>query len=440
MAEEQKSLADKKKLPIRTKIAAWILIVIAIIFCLLAIGYFIALGSSSNTDFSMYAPFAAMIGFGIAVVYFLPGILLLKSRNIWGWIPSVVILCAGVLIPFVFLIREFYVYLNWGLTPYLSVRPECLGFSLSFLVPLILVLLDKLSYKFVVPIPIILVVITLGCFFSVSAKSVSSHEQVLAFETRMYSELHDLYGKAVEDGYTEGCQSCAEVSQYFNEQWNQLDPHVRAQSYYDIDNEIRHRDCLMAIAYLTENISICDCVEAIDYSEGSGSDHEQCRKAVQALVADDVSVCSLGDECTTIFATMTDNPSLCDQLPYYDIDNCHARYDQAQEDPYNYLGLFWRSPVPTPTPTMNPTLTPTPGPTYNASGECAPGCPYSWSWDEYCDTACNVPECNYDNGVCSGGGIDCCAPGCKPFWVGDGICDGDCNNAACGYDGGDCAH
>lgn len=350
MTNEQEPSPRKKKLPIKTKVAAWILLTIAIIFCLLSVAFFIMMGSSSNTDISMYASFAAMIGFGIAFAFFLPGILLLFSRSLWGWIPAVVILCAGVLIPYIFLIREFYVYLNSGLPPAWSVRPECLGFSIAFLVPLFLALLDKLSFKFVVPIPVILIAIALGCFYSVSSDSGSYHEQAVNFETRMYTELHDMYGQAVEDGLTEGCQACAEVNQYFNEQWNQLAPQTRAQSYYDITNRGRYRACLKAIAYLTEDISICDCVEAADYSVGPGSDHELCKQSVQALVADDVSICSGGYECTTIFAIMTGNPDLCDHIPYY-VDSCHARYDNAQEDTYNYLGLGWNPPVPTATPT-----------------------------------------------------------------------------------------
>jgi hypothetical protein len=32
--------------------------------------------------------------------------------------------------------------------------------------------------------------------------------------------------------------------------------------------------------------------------------------------------------------------------------------------------------------------------------ECNPGCPPSWLGDGFCDTACNVPQCNFDFGDC----------------------------------------
>ena len=32
---------------------------------------------------------------------------------------------------------------------------------------------------------------------------------------------------------------------------------------------------------------------------------------------------------------------------------------------------------------------------------CTPGCPSYWIADNYCDSSCNVPECNYDEGDCN---------------------------------------
>jgi hypothetical protein len=211
------------------------------------------------------------------------------------------------------------------------------------MVPLVLLLLDKLSYKFALLIPLSMVIVICGSYFGVNSQLVSYHNQEVDFEKRMYTEFHDLYGKAVEDKDEKGCLGCEEAYQYFVEEYNKLPDNIKPDNF-NTHNDLRYRDCLETIAYLTENISICDYIAEIDMSEGPGSPGEQCKKAVQALIADDVSLCNGGDECTTIFAIMTDNPSLCDQLPYYDIDNCHARYNNSREDPYNYQGLFWRPP------------------------------------------------------------------------------------------------
>jgi hypothetical protein len=119
---------------------------------------------------------------------------------------------------------------------------------------------------------------------------------------------------------------------------------------------------------------------------------------------------------------------------------------------------------------------------------CAPCFP-GYVGDGLCDSACNVPECNFDGGDCEGGyggygdygdgsfpgpyppypgpypdpgygygygplppfpgdgyggyggyGIPPggCSPGCPDAWIGDGICDPPCQVPACGMDEGDC--
>jgi len=76
----------------------------------------------------------------------------------------------------------------------------------------------------------------------------------------------------------------------------------------------------------------------------------------------------------------------------------------------------------------------------SSTGECAPGCPDDYIGDNYCDQACNVAACNYDDGDCSSAQTSetQCAPGCPDYYIGDGYCDDECNVAACNYDGGDC--
>ncbi len=72
--------------------------------------------------------------------------------------------------------------------------------------------------------------------------------------------------------------------------------------------------------------------------------------------------------------------------------------------------------------------------------ECAPGCPDSWIGDDWCDSACSVAACGYDDGDCVGWCAPECFPGDQEFepWVGDGYCDPECHVAGCSYDNGDC--
>ena len=67
---------------------------------------------------------------------------------------------------------------------------------------------------------------------------------------------------------------------------------------------------------------------------------------------------------------------------------------------------------------------------------CPPSCPPSWIADNWCDSSCNMPECNYDGGDCSA--PTPCPDACPPSWIADGMCDSSCNVPECNYDGGDC--
>lgn len=88
--------------------------------------------------------------------------------------------------------------------------------------------------------------------------------------------------------------------------------------------------------------------------------------------------------------------------------------------------------------------------------DCAEGCGASWVGDGYCDVACNVSACGWDNGDCEnvttplGTGWNWnnqnapseisphCSPGCLDTWIGDRYCDRTCRNPECGMDAGDC--
>ncbi|XP_076815402.1 N-acetylglucosamine-1-phosphotransferase subunits alpha/beta-like isoform X2 [Clavelina lepadiformis] len=88
---------------------------------------------------------------------------------------------------------------------------------------------------------------------------------------------------------------------------------------------------------------------------------------------------------------------------------------------------------------------------------CAEGCAPSWITDGYCDTVCNVSECNWDGGDCTGPNVKAgvgmsnnfgnnwqpsfgsyCRPGCSTAWLADKFCDQACNTHECGFDAGDC--
>ena len=84
---------------------------------------------------------------------------------------------------------------------------------------------------------------------------------------------------------------------------------------------------------------------------------------------------------------------------------------------------------------------------------CALGCSESWIGDGYCDTACNVRECDFDYPDCVNvtstsqqtvglrrrQGPDAqCKPGCPDSWLADKVCDMRCKYEECGWDLGDC--
>jgi hypothetical protein len=69
--------------------------------------------------------------------------------------------------------------------------------------------------------------------------------------------------------------------------------------------------------------------------------------------------------------------------------------------------------------------------------ECSLGCSDASLGNGSCDTACAVPDCDFDEGDC-GDPAGACAPGCMPVWLGDGQCHEECEVSECKYDDGDC--
>jgi len=69
--------------------------------------------------------------------------------------------------------------------------------------------------------------------------------------------------------------------------------------------------------------------------------------------------------------------------------------------------------------------------------QCPAECTAEKLSNRKCDQACNVPECNWDNGDCE----KCnqkSAIGCFANQLGDGFCDEFCSTEECGFDNGDC--
>ena len=62
-----------------------------------------------------------------------------------------------------------------------------------------------------------------------------------------------------------------------------------------------------------------------------------------------------------------------------------------------------------------------------------------WIGDGECDTVCNTPWCDFDDGDCDGieEPLETKLPNCPgEAWVGNGKCDDEVNIPECNYDGG----
>lgn len=103
--------------------------------------------------------------------------------------------------------------------------------------------------------------------------------------------------------------------------------------------------------------------------------------------------------------------------------------------------------------------------------QCHEGCVAAWIGDGFCDSACNVEACGFDEGDCAGensrmpnhGDVEPdmfdsmsssdfgqdrfnsyllsreeCVDGCRKEYLSDGFCDRECAHPECGWDGVDC--
>ena len=143
-----KMLTEKNMIPTKSRLAAWWMLILGGIAG--AIGLALLLGAFSGVapqdELGGFFIFIfGMLGIAIFVVYFIPGLLILKGGR-WGWIIASAILSLAA---------------AWSFSPLIfqhSSAPYSLIPLLSLLIPLILILLDHISYK-LVSLLVILVVI-----------------------------------------------------------------------------------------------------------------------------------------------------------------------------------------------------------------------------------------------------------------------------------------
>jgi hypothetical protein len=134
------AVIEKKGIPLKSKIAAWWMLIVGGITVIVFPVLSVLVASGSTPDAGIFVLFLLFICASAFVLYLLPGLLVLEAGR-WGWITASVILSL----------------VTFGLSIF--------GYSLNplyifpFLIPLTLILLDHLSYKLVLLL-LILVFIT----------------------------------------------------------------------------------------------------------------------------------------------------------------------------------------------------------------------------------------------------------------------------------------
>ncbi len=167
----------KVVIPTKSRIAArWMLItggIAGAIGLALLVGLFTGVMGDEEELGSIIAFIFGLLVIAIFVVYFIPGLLVLKGGR-WGWIVASVILSVALAVAFGNLMRGIfysYHYYNYhaGLSfEYFSERFSSLLFLSPLLIPLMLILLDHISYKRVLLLPIFIVIAYFGCLVIMS--------------------------------------------------------------------------------------------------------------------------------------------------------------------------------------------------------------------------------------------------------------------------------
>lgn len=171
-----KAVIEKKGIPLKSRIAAWWMLIVGGIAG--AIGLALFLGSltggiKAQDELGLVVFIFGAGGIAIFIVYFLPGLLVLKGGR-RGWIWGSVILSIATAVAFglkMYDISHSYRYYHYhaGLSSgYLSESFSSLLYLIPFLIPLILILLDHISYKVVLLLPIFIIIAYFGSLIIVN--------------------------------------------------------------------------------------------------------------------------------------------------------------------------------------------------------------------------------------------------------------------------------
>jgi len=173
------AVIEKKGIPLKSRLAAWWMLILggtAVAVCLAML--FVGLWTGGiHDEFGFVFYIFGLGGIAIFIVYFLPGLLVLKGGR-WGWIWGSVILSIAIAVVFglkmygIFYNYHYYHYYNYhaGLySEYLSESFSSLLYLIPFLIPLTLILLDHISYKRVALLPIFIVIAYFGSLIIVRA-------------------------------------------------------------------------------------------------------------------------------------------------------------------------------------------------------------------------------------------------------------------------------
>lgn len=149
---------NKQRVFSPAKMAAWWMLIAGAIAELSVLGIFVGTGAGLvkiHPDVAGPLVFMLLLAAaGVFVLYFLPGLLVLKGGK-WGWIIASVILFIVVAAIFAVIMYDIF---HWLPSEHIFEHSLYHLSLIPFLIPLILILLDHISYKLVILLPILIVI------------------------------------------------------------------------------------------------------------------------------------------------------------------------------------------------------------------------------------------------------------------------------------------
>lgn len=141
MSEEQKINAANAKLPTKTKIAAWwILIVGAVGTTIATLCFMIWCTSMPDSQFTNTCFLPGLVIVAVGILYLLPSVLLLKRKS-WAWIFAISVLTLELLFFTVFYTSSLFPC-SYCRSPHYEYTP----IFIIYFVPLILIIIDRKNY------------------------------------------------------------------------------------------------------------------------------------------------------------------------------------------------------------------------------------------------------------------------------------------------------